>query len=164
MGNLLFNPNGRINKGPFWQGVIVLTVLSVLMSVLSAYVSPFVSYLGIFLIYPYLCVYGKRLHDAGLTAWIFLAFLVGSLIVSFILSAILTPILAPGVTELQAEMMENAFSGGGNPADVMEMAKEVTQAALPASIATGILSNLIVGFIAAMLKDTYHNVSSFVEF
>ena len=69
MGSLLLNPNGRIARISFWQGMIVLTVASVIVSAATWLINPQLGWLSYVLIFPYICVYGKRLHDAGHSAW-----------------------------------------------------------------------------------------------
>lgn len=61
----LFNPNGRSSQREYAAGVAILIAANI--------VSSFIPVLGeivwIGLIYVGLCVYGRRLHDAGRTAW-----------------------------------------------------------------------------------------------
>ncbi|MEM8615746.1 MAG: DUF805 domain-containing protein [Pseudomonadota bacterium] len=69
MISLLLSPNGRIGRNRFWQGMVILTVISILVAAGSSMLGTLVALLGYLLIYPYICVYGKRLHDIGTTAW-----------------------------------------------------------------------------------------------
>ena len=82
---VLFNPNGRIQANQFWQGVIVLVgfqiVLQVLV-VLGINLGVFSTIIAVGIVYPYLCVYGKRLHDSNKTAWMFLLFAIGYVIIT----------------------------------------------------------------------------------
>lgn len=77
---LLLNPQGRIGQRDFWIGAAI--VLG------GNFIASFIPLLGtvvsIALIYVGVCVYGKRLHDAGRSAWIHLL----PWIVSFILWAV----------------------------------------------------------------------------
>ncbi|MEQ9506950.1 MAG: DUF805 domain-containing protein [Hyphomonas sp.] len=64
--DVLFKPNGRIEAGQFWAGWAVLVVTNIILNFI-----PILNILGYFvLIYVGVCVYGKRLHDMGRTAWI----------------------------------------------------------------------------------------------
>ncbi|MEH6489322.1 DUF805 domain-containing protein [Hyphomonas oceanitis] len=70
---VLFNPNGRISQRQFWAGWGVL-VFGNLIAVLPALtLGPIFIAISILiyiaLIYVGCCVYGKRLHDMGKTAW-----------------------------------------------------------------------------------------------
>jgi uncharacterized membrane protein YhaH (DUF805 family) len=66
LSHVLFSPNGRIGQQEYWIGILILIAANI--------VAGFIPFLGIlislFLIYVGVCIYGKRLHDAGKTAWI----------------------------------------------------------------------------------------------
>ena len=47
------------------------------ITVLSSVASPGLGILQYALVFPYVCLFGKRLHDAGLSAWLWLGFLLG---------------------------------------------------------------------------------------
>lgn len=89
IGGILLNPNGRITKNQFWQGIVVLVAAQLLITGVSLFFPPMSSgglallfslVFSAVLIYLYLCVYGKRLHDAGATTWFFCLFLLGFVI------------------------------------------------------------------------------------
>ena len=64
--DVLFKPNGRISQGQFWAGWGVILAGNI--------VANFIPLLGLIislgLIYVGCCVYGKRLHDMGKSAWL----------------------------------------------------------------------------------------------
>jgi len=64
--NLLFSVNGRIAQQQFWIGVLILIAANI--------VAGFIPILGFIislaLIWVGIAVYGKRLHDAGKSAWL----------------------------------------------------------------------------------------------
>ena len=65
-GTVLFDPNGRIGQQPFWIGVLVILACNLIIPVIPiiGWLAPLVAiWIGI-------AVYGKRLHDAGKTAWL----------------------------------------------------------------------------------------------
>ena len=98
MLSVLFNPNGRIGPRDFWRGAILLLAVMIIVNVASAYAGPVGSLLGIVTLgapYAYLCVYGKRLHDGGHSAWWFLAFVAAYVLLNGILQMILMPLLSP---------------------------------------------------------------------
>lgn len=61
---LLFNPNGRIGPRDYWIGVAIIIGGNLLADVLPV----LGGLLWLLLIWVGLCVYGKRLHDAGRSA------------------------------------------------------------------------------------------------
>lgn len=65
-GKTLFDPNGRIGQQPYWIGVLVIIACNLILPVIPilGWIAPIVAiWIGI-------AVYGKRLHDAGKTAWL----------------------------------------------------------------------------------------------
>lgn len=66
IGQVLFNPNGRIGQQEYWIGILIIIAGNI--------VGGFIPFLGFIislgLIYVGVCVYGKRLHDAGKSAWL----------------------------------------------------------------------------------------------
>ena len=64
--HVLFSPNGRIGQQEYWIGLLIIVGGNLLLTWLPLIGT--IIWLG--LIYVGICVYGKRLHDAGKTAWI----------------------------------------------------------------------------------------------
>lgn len=66
IGNVLFSPNGRIGQKDFWIGVAVIVGGNLFLT--------WIPFLGMLiwlgLIWIGIAVYGKRLHDAGKSAWL----------------------------------------------------------------------------------------------
>ncbi len=152
MGNLLFSPNGRIARNRFWQGMVILTVASVLVAAGAVMLGTFVSLLGYALIYPYICVYGKRLHDAGLTAWWVIGVWLGTVVFNFILSLFLTPFFM-GEEELaiQEEMSERMMSG--DFAGFLEGAEILAAELLPLTLFLTVLTNLVAAIVVGLLPS-----------
>ena len=68
--------DGRINRAPFWAGVIVLIVANIALSIIGAIlgnIAPFLSIIvsiaSLVLIYPALALYAKRWHDRSKSGW-----------------------------------------------------------------------------------------------
>ncbi|WP_296817799.1 DUF805 domain-containing protein [Brevundimonas sp.] len=63
---LFLDANGRIGKKDFWIGFLILFVAGIILN--------FVPVIGqiaaILLIYPWICLYSKRLHDFGKSGWL----------------------------------------------------------------------------------------------
>ena len=150
MGNLLFNPQGRILKNRFWQGLVVLTVASVIVTALPVYLGTMFGIVSLLMIYPYICVYAKRFHDAGTTGWWVIVVWFGTLVLSFIEGMILGPVfLGESGRAIQAEAAERLAQG---EFDVFLQAQErLAEIMLPLSIMTVVANNAIVGFIVGSL-------------
>jgi uncharacterized membrane protein YhaH (DUF805 family) len=107
---LFLSANGRIGRGEFWIGFVILLVANFIISALSHAV-PFIGILGLVLLYCSICVYSKRLHDMGHSGWLqvipMLVFLVG----------IVIAIAMGGMAMLSG--MAGGANGGGNPSAAM---------------------------------------------
>ena len=66
LGHVLFGLNGRIGQQDYWIGILILVGSNVFLT--------WIPLLGVLiwaaLIYMGICIYGKRLHDIGKSAWI----------------------------------------------------------------------------------------------
>ena len=116
MGYLLFSPNGRIAKHRFWQGMVVLTVASVLISAGAWLLNPILGVLSYALIFPYICVYGKRLHDGGSSAWWVIGVWGAAIILQLVLFmifffAILPNLMTPDQKEILEDIIKLAEAG-----------------------------------------------------
>ncbi len=66
--NLFLSFEGRINRQPFWIGVIILFVANIVVSLILG--DGIIAILiALAMIYPGLCVYIKRCHDRGKSGW-----------------------------------------------------------------------------------------------
>ncbi|WP_421792018.1 DUF805 domain-containing protein [Hyphobacterium sp.] len=64
--HVLFSPNGRIGQQEFWIGVLIIVGGNLFLTWL-----PFIGMIiWLALLYIGVCVFGKRLHDAGRSAWL----------------------------------------------------------------------------------------------
>lgn len=151
MGNLLFIPNGRVARTRFLQGMVVLTVASVLVVAGSTMVSSSVGFLNLLLIFPYICVFGKRLHDAGTTAWWVLVIWLGSMFVAFVLGLVFGGFfMTPEMIEIQEEMSERLAAG--DFAGFMQGTEILSDKMLPLNILTTIGSNFVLAVVVGALK------------
>ena len=66
---MFLSPEGRMNQKDYWIGMLILFAAWVLSGALHL-LAPIA---WLLLIYPGVCVYAKRLHDAGRSAWLILA-------------------------------------------------------------------------------------------
>jgi len=153
---VLFNPNGRIRANQFWQGIIVLAAYLIIINVVGGFLPAVIAAIlsvSIYLLpYPYLCVYGKRLHDSGKTAWLYLLFFIGFFVgFGFVISS------SPGFSEFMALYME-AATEGESPQVMQAMMEEFMlgeggRAMGLRALGYLVAINLIFGFIVARMPS-----------
>ncbi len=156
---LFLTPNGRIDQPTYWRAVIILFGISVVLSAISAFVSPFLGFAGLLFIWPWIAVHVKRFHDSGKSGWLTIAMVVLAIIVSIIASMILTTLFGVDQASLQAEMqrdIENAAAGDPSLAisAAMDASKGIAQATLLPSILSSAVVTGAVGFVMGLINKT----------
>jgi len=153
--HVFFDPKGRLAPRPFAQAYILLTGAMLVITVVSSVALTGFGILQYALVFPYVCVFGKRLHDAGLSAWLWLAFLIGYMIFSSVLTAILLPILSPEAMQIQLEVQKVMEADGFNAAmdELTHRAPEIARTSALASVASFLITSGFVGFVAYSLKS-----------
>lgn len=149
-----FDPMGRMGPKAFARAYILLTGLMLLILTGSVLVSPSLGILQYALIFPYLSIFSKRLHDAGLSAWLWPVFLIGAGIANLLSTAFLMPVLAPDVFELQQEIQGMMESQGLTAAmdELSRQAPEIARLSATVSLASFLVSSALVGFVAFGLR------------
>jgi uncharacterized membrane protein YhaH (DUF805 family) len=152
---LFLEPQGRLAPKSFGRGFVLLTGACMMISVLTAVVSPGLNVLQYALVFPYICLFGKRLHDAGLTAWLWIAFLAGLGFLNMFLSAILLPLLSPGAFAIQVEVQETMQAAGFTAAfeELALRAEEYARLSAVTTLAAFLISSAITGFAAFRLRS-----------
>ena len=155
IGYVLLSPKGRIGPRDFLRGLILLTGASMIVQLASTFVAQPLAIAHYPIIWGYFCVFGKRLHDAGQTAWFNLAFFGGYLIASVVLSAMLMPFLSPQVMPIQAELEAIGLKGdlSGMWSSAQERAQEITRKSALTSLATFLIASAGLGFVGARLPS-----------
>ena len=150
MVDLLFNPNGRIGRNRFWQGMVVLTIASILVAAGFRMVAIPLVFLHFALIYPYICVIGKRLHDVGQTAWLVLAVWLAGMVLNQIVSGILGVfLLSPETMENYERVMELLENNEVEPA--MEGLMLLLRDTVPLVVVTTAIVGAVIAFALGML-------------
>jgi uncharacterized membrane protein YhaH (DUF805 family) len=114
LGHVLFSPNGRIGQQDFWIGILILIGGNILVNALP--VIGGILWLG--LIWVGIAIYGKRLHDAGKTAWLHvipwaLSFLFAIIGATIIVGGAVSAGLIADADDLSAQqIIALIFSGG----------------------------------------------------
>lgn len=152
---VFFDPQGRISPRVFGQGYVLLTGATLVVTVLALVVSPGAGILQYALVFPYICVFGKRLHDAGMSAWLWLVFLLGYFLINVVASAILVPVLAPETYAIQLEVQKVMEEGGLNAGmeELARRAPEITQSSALVNVIVLLIASAIIGFIAYSLRS-----------
>jgi uncharacterized membrane protein YhaH (DUF805 family) len=152
---LFLEPQGRLAPRPFARGFILLTGAMLVVTVLSAVVSPGLGILQYALVFPYLCLFGKRLHDAGLSAWLWLGFVAGFSFLSMVFSVMFLPVLSPAAFEMQADMQKvMATEGMGAALEALSLrASEYARLAAVTTIAAFLVASALTGYAAFRMRS-----------
>lgn len=155
IGYVLLSPKGRIGPRDFLRGLILLTGASMIVQLLSTYAARELAILHYPIMWGYFCVFGKRLHDAGQSAWFGVLVFIGYFIVSLILSAMLTPLLSPQVLPIQAELESIGLKGdfAAMWATAQERAMEIARKSALTSLATFLIASAGLAFLGARLPS-----------
>lgn len=68
MGNLFFSPKGRIGSGTFLKAGVVMAIVSGLLYGLNSFIPSIGLWAGVLFLltmYPWFCLWSKRLHNGG---------------------------------------------------------------------------------------------------
>jgi uncharacterized membrane protein YhaH (DUF805 family) len=153
---VLFGLNGRIGPRRFGRGLILLTGAMVVLLALGFLVSPGFHALQTALVYPYICLFGKRLHDAGRSAFLWLAFVAGYLVVTVIATSLLMPLLSPAAYAVSAEY-QAMMTAGASMAEVFEKmqarAPEMNRLSIMTTLAAHLIATAATGLIAFRLTS-----------
>jgi uncharacterized membrane protein YhaH (DUF805 family) len=152
---LFLEGSGRLAPRPFARGLVLLTAAMVAIITLSVTVATQLSVFQFALVVPYLFLFGKRLHDAGLSAWLWLVFAFGWLIVNGIIAGILMPVLSPAAAEMRDGWVA-AIEGGSlqdTLEDIQQDAPAFERLSAVTTLVAFLVSSAIIGFIAYSLRS-----------
>jgi len=138
-GDVLFNPQGRISPAAFQRAALILIGIGFVLNILPAIslALGMLSTLGLLLIYPWVVIWVKRLHDAGQSGWLFLAVLVAWFIVGWIVSMIVFTLFAG-----------NAAVSASGAQDFSAMMQQMSSASRATAVPNAIAGALIAfGFV-----------------
>ena len=122
LGNVLFSTNGRIGQQDYWIGILIIIGGNIVAGVL-----PLIGFILWFvLVWMGIAVYGKRLHDAGRSAWLhvipwaitILSFIIGLAMV--IAGGVSAGLMSDG-GDLSPEQVAALIGGGGGGLAVMSL-------------------------------------------
>ena len=140
----MLSPKGRLGASGFRNAALILIVIGTIFALLPL-LSPslvMLSLVSLILIYPWVVIWVKRLHDAGKSGWLFLLVLVLYLVASYAVSAWIGQQFGPPVEQT------TDFT------KMMEQMNEVARAtAVPSTIASVVISLAFVFGGNALLKS-----------
>lgn len=163
MVDLLLNPNGRLARHRFWQGMIILTMTSVVVGAAAWLLNPIFGLINYALIFPYICVYGKRLHDAGHSGWWVIAiwfagFMMQVILLVMFLFTLMPILMTPEQIEIWNKILE--YSEEGETAQVLQgfelLMVETEGLFQRTSLVLLVVANAIMALIIGGLKTVPH--------
>ena len=152
---VLLSPKGRIGPRTFLRGFILLTGGYMLMQLGEIFIAPVFGLLSLGFIYMYVCVFSKRLHDAGQSGWLYLLFLVGYIVVNTIITMVLLPMLTPNAYEMYMEFFGYVMNGDSVSAEnfMQENQFVLARALAPTRNSSFLLSSAVLGFVGSRLPS-----------
>jgi len=151
---IFFDPQGRSSPRDFARGLIVLTGVMVAIQTLTVIAWPQVNVLQYALVFPYICVFAKRLHDAGQSAWLWLLFLAGWLVVNAVVGGILMQLMVPGAMELSTELVNAMLAPEGvDQAALSAKVEEFSRLSAVPNILSFLIASGLTGYVAYSLKS-----------
>lgn len=145
---LFFSPNGRITKSQFQTGAFVLIAISFIFACLPAVVggttlmavSAITSLIGLVMLWCWIALWVKRLHQGGVTGWMTILLGFGWFFVNSIVGGVVTVMMAPELMTQQPQSTDFM--------EIMQQSMEASRAiAIPSAIASAIVSVAFV-FVA----------------
>lgn len=141
---LFFSPNGRITKSQFQTGAFVLIAISFVLTALPAVVggpalmavNAISTLIGLVMIWCWIALWVKRLHQGGITGWMTILLALGWFFVYMIVSTVLTAVLAPELMSMQPS--------GGLLDSMLESMEASRGIAIPNAVASALVS---LGFV-----------------
>lgn len=148
--SVLFAPNGRINPSQFQTGALLLLGISFLLALVpltgNGALMGVQTLVGLAMIYPWVVLWRKRLHDNGKSGWFLLLILVVWFILSIISGQIVTMLFA-------GDMMQAMQDVTGFSQMMQAQAQLAQELALPNAISSLIVGLVVVFGANAILKS-----------
>lgn len=147
MLNLLLTPNGRISSTDFMKSGYVLILLGLIPAVVQMINKPIGSLLAVLfmvLLYPWVCIWTKRLHQGGKSGWMMLLYV---LLYAIILVIAVTIVMFNFGGEEFMSLLKDQMDGNISQAEYkLAMEALSVKLALPMVIAS-LLCSLLTLFI-----------------
>lgn len=150
-----FNAKGRLSPSQFGQGFVVLSAIVVVVTVLASLVSSQFGALNWLLIFPYVCLFGKRLHDASQSAWFYLLIVLGYFMLSIVFTAVTMGYLSPEAAAMQEEYQSIAIDEGFSEAfaQMADSRDRLARSSALTSLAAVLFSHAVIGWGVMQMKS-----------
>jgi len=134
---LFLKPQGRIGPAEFQTGALILIAVGFVIGVLPviSLALGFLGIIGLLLIYPWVVLWIKRLHDAGQSGWMVLAVVLVYIFVSLIVNSTISAIFVGAAADMSDV----------DPTDFGALMRASAEASR-ASIVPGAIANAVVSF------------------
>lgn len=103
MASEMLSPQGRLGPKAFLKNGLILLAIGFVIGLLplvSLSLSMAGGLVGLILIWPWIAIWVKRLHDADLSGWLVLLVIIIYLIVVWLAQSIVTSMVAPGLGDV----------------------------------------------------------------
>lgn len=149
MGNLLFSPSGRIGPSDYMKGIIIISAIGLVITLLPLLSSALavLGILGLVLFYIFIALGIKRSHDAGKSGWMVLTHILLSIGVSVVIATILA--MVTGVS--MGDIFSTALSGDTEAMEAIALTVEAPGYVIPSAIGSAI-GSIVTGYIVNMLN------------
>ena len=155
----MMSANGRMAPADFKKAGLVLVAIAFVIGLTPLFL-PVVAagalslIVSLALIYPWVCIWSKRLHDAGKSGWLFLVALVVWFVLLMIVNQLVTVMFGGESARMMAAAMET-----GNPDAIMQASEASSQAtAIPSAILSALVSiGMVFGANAILKQDPEEN-------
>lgn len=147
MIGLFFSPKGRIGPAAFQFAAIILIGIGFVLNLapfFSTSLTVIASLLSMVMLWPWIVIWVKRLHDAGKSGWMVLLVFAALLVINMVIGQVLTSMLVD-----QAAMNEAVANAG---ADIMAALEITTEFTKPVQIPSAI-SGAVIGFLIVLLGN-----------
>ncbi|MEL6688429.1 MAG: DUF805 domain-containing protein [Pseudomonadota bacterium] len=155
MGSLLFSPSGRIGPSAFFKGIMILSAISALSSLLALVdfgIATIFGFVVLLLVIPLIFMLIKRSHDAGRSGWMSVLWLILFIILYFVVGTIIPQFFGGELyTEMQAATESAAESG--DFAAIMEIATEYGEPLAKKTAVPSAIGSLVYGAIFAFIVN-----------
>ncbi len=145
MGNLFFSTKGRIGPAAFQSAAIILIAIGFAINMvpfLSFSLGMIVSILSLVILWPWICLWVKRLHDAGKSGWMVLVVLLVLIGVNIVVGRLMLSMLVD-----QAAMQEAVLNAGADVMGAMKASAEFTKPTIIPSAIAGAVTSFVVVFL-----------------